>query len=245
MLLSAFAHLTMLGAAFAAPYLSPKEPPIRVADVFAVALPPGGGGPTNPEPPAPAAAAPETKEPEPAKAAPPPTLIKPPTKNEPKTKGLPVPDAKVVKKMPKKDEPAKPTEGPNPPSNKQLKSASGAPGGKGTNAATPGLDFGPSGPGVPGGNDWLGDWYFASVQRKIWSIWMQQVKTDFNQPITIRFTILQDGTLGEVDVVQSSGAMLLDMAAKRAIYSAAPFGPLPKSYGTTTYTINGIFRPAS
>ena len=40
-------------------------------------------------------------------------------------------------------------------------------------------------------------------------------------------------------------AAMLDMAAKRAIYSAAPFGPLPKNYGTTSITINGIFKPLS
>ena len=65
------------------------------------------------------------------------------------------------------------------------------------------------------------------------------------QPITVRFTILADGSLGDVQVVESSGATLLDMAAKRAVYSAQPFGPLPKSYGTTSYTIQAIFKPSS
>jgi TonB family protein len=75
-------------------------------------------------------------------------------------------------------------------------------------------------------------------------VWMQQVKANFVQPITVQFTILADGSLDEdVRIVQSSGVPLLDNAARRAIYNAAPFGPLPKNYGTTRYTIQGVFKP--
>jgi TonB family protein len=60
----------------------------------------------------------------------------------------------------------------------------------------------------------------------------------------VQFTILADGSLDEdVRIVQSSGVVLLDLAAKRAIYNAQPFGPLPKTYGTTRFTIQGIFKP--
>jgi TonB family protein len=61
----------------------------------------------------------------------------------------------------------------------------------------------------------------------------------------ISFTILGDGTLedGSVRPVQSSGIQLLDNAALRAVYSAAPFGPLPKTYGTNRYTIQALFQP--
>jgi len=110
---------------------------------------------------------------------------------------------------------------------------------------TPGFEFGPPGPGVPGGTDMMGDWYLAGVQRKVWTVWMQQVKANFTQPITVQFTILADGSLDEdVRIVQTSGVALLDLAAKRAIYNAAPFGPLPKHYATTRFTIQGVFKPA-
>ena len=49
----------------------------------------------------------------------------------------------------------------------------------------------------------------------------------------------------DVKVVQSSGATLLDLAAQRAIYSAAPFGPLPKDYGTNRKTIQASFKPTT
>jgi TonB family protein len=155
-------------------------------------------------------------------------VIKPP-KVEPR-KGLPEPDARRVKAR---------AEPPPPP-----RSASSSGGGTGTRVETPGFEFGPPGPGVPGGTDMMGDWYLAGVQRKVWTVWMQQVKANFTQPITVQFTILADGSLDEdVRVVQSSGVALLDLAAKRAIYNAAPFGPLPKTYGTTRFPIQGVFKP--
>jgi protein TonB len=245
LLISVFAHGLLIAAVVVAPLLLPKQPALRVMDGFAVPMPPGGGGARQPEPTAPA---PPAAEPQQAQAPPEPApkFLKPPSKVEPKSKGMPVPEAKKTSKKDKdkredtqavKDAPA------NPPS--KTPASSGASGGTGKNPATPGLEFGPPGPGVPTGTDWLGDWYLAGVQRKIWSIWMQQIKGDFRQPITVRFTILADGSLGDVQVVESSGATMLDMAAKRAVYSAQPFGPLPKSYGTTSYTVQAIFKPSS
>jgi TonB family protein len=83
------------------------------------------------------------------------------------------------------------------------------------------------------------------VQQKIWVIWTRQMKTGFTQSITVSFTILADGSLedGSVRPVQASGIQLLDNAALRAVYSAAPFGPLPKTYGTNRITIQALFQP--
>jgi TonB family protein len=110
----------------------------------------------------------------------------------------------------------------------------------------PGLGIiGPAGPGAPGGTDAGGDWYLAGVQRKIWMVWTQQIRTGHTQPIGVSFTILADGSVTDVRVVQSSGAALLDLAAQRSVVSAAPFHALPKDYGTNRYTIQAIFRPTT
>jgi len=233
MLISLFAHLMLVGGAFAVVLLSPHEPPLKVMDGFVVPLPPGGFGRPNVEPPAaPSAAPPPAPSQEPApKPEPPPQVIKPP-KPEPR-RGLPEPDARRVKTRPE----------PTPPARSASTSSDRPPG---RSTETPGFEFGPPGPGVPGGTDMMGDWYLAGVQRKIWTIWMQQIKANFTQPITVQFTILENGSLedGSVRIVQPSGVALLDLAAQRAIYNAAPFGPLPKQYGTSRYTIQGIFKPA-
>jgi len=191
--LSALAHVLLIGVAVAAPLLLPKPPPLRVQEGFAVPMPPGGGGTPTVQPPAPTASA--APEPEALPPAPPPKVIKPPRPEPKKETGLPRPDAK---KRPR----AKPSASPTPPQTAydprtDARRASG-PGGTGTSTATPGLEFGPPGPGVPGGTDWLGDWYLAGVQRKIWMIWAQQVKSGFSQSIAVRFMILADGAVTDV-----------------------------------------------
>jgi protein TonB len=241
LIFSGAAHLLILASAFVLPMILPKEPPLKVIDGFTVALPPGGGGAINPEPPAPAPAAPQpapqTMPPAPVPEAPPPKVLKPPTEAPPKNR-LPELDAKPTRKKP-------PTPEPRP----QLSAAEqaytrgaagGAPRGTGRSTSMPGLEFGP---GVPGGTDPFGDWYLASVQRKIWSVWTQQVKADFRQPIAVTFTILADGSVTDVRLVQGSGVTLLDLAAQRAVSSAGPFGPLPRDYGTNRYPIQAIFKP--
>jgi TonB family protein len=129
-----------------------------------------------------------------------------------------------------------------------LPSVSGAagktPAARGSASATPGLEFGPPGPGVPTGTDSGGDWYLAGVQQKIWMTWNQQIKAGYTQSVGVTFTIQPDGQVTGVRVTQPSGVSLLDMAAQRAILNAAPFGPLPREHGQNPRTIQALFRPA-
>jgi protein TonB len=53
----------------------------------------------------------------------------------------------------------------------------------------------------------------------------------------IKFDILKDGSLGDVDVLKSSGYKILDDEAVRAIKAAAPFQPLPDNWGMQHYSI--------
>ena len=223
-------HLVLIAVAVAAPLLMPREPLLRVADGFAVALPRGGGG--SPRAAAPPAAKPEPKpeakpEPAPPPPEPPPKVLKPPREQAPPPDALPEPDSR--RRSPRA----------TPPPRASATSASTS----GAGSATPGLEFGPPGPGVPTGTDTGGDWYLAGVQQKIWILWNQQIKSGFNHPIGVTFTILADGSVADVDVTQPSGASLLDMAAKRAVLNAAPFGPHPRQYGTNRKTIQAVFRP--
>jgi protein TonB len=238
LVLSLSGHLLLAGAAVVLPMLLPHEPPLRVADGVLVVLPRGGGG--IPAAPAPPAAAPEAA-PKPAEAAaPPPVVLKPPPKVAPPRDALPLPTARSSRRAT-----------PPPATLPKAPSASAAsrttPGAvasaRGAASSTPGLEFGPPGPGVPGGSDSGGDWYLAGVQQKIWMTWNQQIKAGFTQSVGVTFTILPDGSVTGVRVTQPSGASLLDMAAQRAILNAAPFGPLPRDYGQKPRTIEAIFKP--
>jgi protein TonB len=234
-ILSVGAHVAVVVGSFAVAFLTPAEPLIKVMDGMAVVeLPKGGGGVPNPPRAAPAPAKPEpvatpAPEPEPPKPEPPkPQIIKPP--REAPKKGLPELDAKKSKKK------ATPTPAPVPRSG-------GVAGATGTATQTPGLAFGPPGPGSPTGTSDFGDFYLAGVQRKIWMLWTQQIRTEQTAEVVVRFTILADGSVADVTVVQSSNISLIDRAAQRAVLTAAPFGPLPKTYGTDRFTIQAAFRP--
>jgi protein TonB len=227
--LSVSAHVVLAAVAVLGPLLLPREPPLRIADGFAVVLPRGGGG--VPAPPAPMPQAPEPPQPAESTAPPPPpAVLKPPPKAEPRPDALPLPDARAVKRPPT----------PPPVRATGLPSAAPARAAAGT---TPGLEFGPPGPGVPSGTDSGGDWYLAGVQQKIWINWNQQIKAGYTQSVGVTFTILPDGNVTGVRVTQPSGASLLDMAAQRAILNAAPFGPLPREYGQNPRTIQALFKP--
>ncbi len=231
---SLFLHGTVLAVPLALSLLLPHEPPIKIIDGFAVALPRGGRGTPTTEAPAPPA-------PEPAPSAPPETAppkpkktedVKKPPREEPR-KGLPEVDAKKGKK-PKAEK--------TPPP----KAASGGvPGGTGASTKTPGVEWAPAGIGVPDGTDIASDWYLALVQQKIWSLWTQQIRTGMTQATIVEFTIQADGSVSDVKVVQSCGVPLIDLAAQRAVYSAGPFGPFPKNYGTNRITIQGVFKPTA
>jgi len=240
LLVSLTGHFGLAALAVLLPLLLPREPPLRVSESVFVVLPRGGGGtPQAPAPPAPEPAA----KPEPVEsAAPPPApvLLKPPPKAEPRPNALPLPDAKTPKRPPTPP----PVRATVKPTTTQSTGAAGtAPSARGAASATPGLEFGPPGPGVPTGTDSTGDWYLASVQQKIWMIWNQQIKTGYTQSVGVTFTIQPDGSVTGVQVTQPSGVSLLDLAAQRAVFNAAPFGPLPREYGQKPRTIQALFKP--
>jgi TonB family protein len=243
MLASLFGHLMLVASAIVLPRLLPHEPPLRVADGFAVLLPRGGGGsPTAQAPPA------EGPAPQPLPAAsaapPPPKVLKPPVE-APRPRALPLPDSRRVARN-RPEPPVPPGRASASPSSRPAPAASGGvPGGTGTSSAFAGVLIGPPGPGVPDGTDAGGDWYIAGVTQKIWMIWNQQIKAGFSRPIGVTFTIQPNGTVTDVRVSQPSGAALLDMAAQRAVLNAAPFGPLPREYGGNPRTIQALFRPTS
>jgi len=243
-LASLAAHLVVGGLAFALPMLLPHEPPLKVVDGFAVALPRGGGGSPSAAPPA-AGPAPPAPQPKPAPTVappPPPQVLKPPTVR-PNPRALPLPDSR-------RTAPRRPLEPPPVPGSRSSASAKpavptgGVPGGRGAGSATPGLEFAPPGAGVPYGTDSGGDWYLAGVIQKIWMQWNQQIRAGYTQTAGVTFTILPDGSVTGVRVTQPSGSTLFDMAAQRAILNAAPFGPLPREYGQTPRTIQALFKPS-
>jgi periplasmic protein TonB len=233
LLLSGFGHGFLAAALIIASLIPAQTPKMDGIFAFAVPLPRGGGG--QPAPPTSAPPAPEPpkveSKPEPA-AVPPQKILKPP-KDEP-SRALPDPNLKKVK--PAEKTPPRTVEPPDAGVNRTVAGGS----------QTPGLEFAQPGVGSPTGVATGGDFYLASVQQRIWMIWMQQVRAEQGQAVvSVVFTILADGSVTDVEVTQSSGVTLLDLAAKRAVLNAGPFRPLPKTYGTDRYKIQANFKPTT
>ena len=53
----------------------------------------------------------------------------------------------------------------------------------------------------------------------------------------IKFDILKDGSLGDVEVLKSSGYKILDDEALRSIRASAPYQPLPEEWNMERYSI--------
>jgi len=104
-----------------------------------------------------------------------------------------------------------------------------------------------AGPGVllgdPIGDPSANSRYLAAIRTKIWSVWIAQTRIEVADPPVVEFTIMKDGSLRSVEIVQSSGVVVADLAAKRAIYSASPFAPLPTDFEREEMQVRAVFRP--
>ena len=73
--------------------------------------------------------------------------------------------------------------------------------------------------------------YFGSIQRSIDAHWQYPelaLQYGLQGRVIIEFTILFDGRIESVRLVRSSGSILLDEEALRAVRAAAPFPPIPQ-----------------
>jgi TonB family protein len=85
----------------------------------------------------------------------------------------------------------------------------------------------------------------AGVQAKVWAVWARQVRLASATPVEVEFSIADDGSLVGLPVATPSGNTLVDLAAVRAIVSAAPFAPLPRDMESRLLTIRALFKPES
>jgi protein TonB len=86
--------------------------------------------------------------------------------------------------------------------------------------------------------------YMKKLKEKIESIWVyppEAAARGIYGDLKIRFTILKNGKLGEVELVRTSGNKLLDDAAMKALKDGEPYWPIPAEWGMESYTVPGHF----
>jgi TonB family protein len=97
-----------------------------------------------------------------------------------------------------------------------------------------------------GGGDFSGRFpsYVDAVRNRISSNWLQSTvdpsvrwapRADFS------FTILRDGSVTNIQMLQSSGNRSIDNSALRAVQSSSPMSPLPSNYPGSSVTVEFWF----
>jgi TonB family protein len=72
-------------------------------------------------------------------------------------------------------------------------------------------------------------WYLQTVQRKVNERWSPPARGAEGRAVVV-FEIGRDGAISRPEVENSSGDVLYDQAALRAITDANPFPPLPAEF---------------
>jgi TonB family protein len=168
-----------------------------------------------------------------------------PVEKSKRDRSKPVPDKQAVVAKPDPKATSDKTSG---------RAASGSGGQSGGGAGLRIGGYGPGagdGPGGGGGGGQLGidnfpyAYYLQNIQDRISARWFQSlVDPGVNGTFqtTVYFRIFRDGSISEVEIKESSGLPSLDLSAKRAIVTAAPFPPLPADYDEQYLGIRLIFE---
>ncbi len=86
--------------------------------------------------------------------------------------------------------------------------------------------------------------YFTGMRKAIelaWNYPKAAAVDGIYGKVGIAFTILKDGKVEKVEIINTSGYQVLDIAIVDAIKDAAPFAPLPEGFGKTNLNISGTF----
>ena len=215
-------HMGLFALLLLASRFSPQPSPLPQA-VWVVPGVPGpsqelGGGPSPGE---------ELAAPEPPKKE---ARVVRPTKED--REQLPMPDAKTRRRKARPKKPASGLIGRDAasPDSARLKAAT----------ATPGLGLSGAG-GSAFDQDFEYSYYVQQMFGRIHQHW-QRVPVRGTTFTIIRFTILKDGRLQDIQVEKSSGVPQLDRAASRAVYLSDPMPPLPQSYPRDRLGVHLLFE---
>ena len=86
--------------------------------------------------------------------------------------------------------------------------------------------------------------YMRMLEGRIEGIWKypeEAARLGISGDLYMTFSIKRDGSLGEIEIVRTSGYRSLDEAAMKALKDAAPFWPLPDDLDEETLEIRGHF----
>lgn len=170
---------------------------------------------------------------------------------ESKVIASPAPTSKPVEKKPEptvvsKTKPEKKSSALKQPAKKQTpppsSGSSSSTGGRGSALSKTGAETGASGGGLKlDAPDFAYPHYIALIQYRIESNWEAPFTGQGERLATIYFKIRPNGEIVDIQLEQSSGNIVFDQAAKRAVYNANPLPPLPAGSGLQTLGVHFDF----
>jgi periplasmic protein TonB len=179
---------------------------------------------------------PEPQEPEPARPEPEEPAVEPPREDAPV-----LPTEKPEPRKPEPKPPAQTGTGTNPAGTAPAESQGDEAGRRGGPSGSPlgTTSFGSEVAGID--PDFKFGYYIDQLLSAIDAKWARPPLGDGVQAV-ISFRIERDGSLGSLEVAESSGYNSFDLAALRAVQNASPFPPLPRAYRRDSLGVNLIVR---
>jgi TonB family protein len=171
---------------------------------------------------------------------------------QPKPKEVP-PDVKKIPEFTKEKAPHYVTRPSKVFEDKTPPPINAVPYGQGGSPALPYSSFAMNGPtqggmgfSGPGGGDFAGRFpsYVDAVRNRISSNWLQSTvdpTVRWAPRANFSFQVLRDGTVTNVQMLQSSGNRSVDNSALRAILSSSPMSALPSGYPGSSVTVEFWF----
>ncbi len=176
-------------------------------------------------------------------------------KSEPKPKDVPPPpDAHSLPAFDRNKPPVVPTHPSKvledttpPPSNAVPYGGGGSPALPYSQFTVSGATQGGMGFTGPGGGDFGSrfPWFVEAVRNRISSNWLQTMvdpSVRWAPRAVITFQILRDGSIANVQLLQSSGNRSVDNSAVRAILGSSPVTRLPNDYSGSTVNVEFWFE---
>jgi len=171
---------------------------------------------------------------------------------QPKPKEVP-PDVKKIPEFTKEKAPHYVTRPSKVFEDKTPPPTNAVPYGQGGSPALPYSSFAMNGPtqggmgfSGPGGGDFSGRFpsYVDAVRNRISSNWLQSTvdpTVRWAPRASFSFQVMRDGTVTNVQMLQSSGNRTVDNSALRAILSSSPMSALPSNYSGSSVTVEFWF----
>jgi TonB family protein len=172
---------------------------------------------------------------------------------QPKVKEIDPPDVKKIPEFAKDKTPHIVTRPSKVFEDKTPPPTNAVPYGQGGAPALPYSSFAMNGPtqggmgfNGPGGGDFAGRFpsYVDAVRNRISSNWLQSTvdpTVRWAPRSSYSFQVMRDGTVANVQMLQSSGNRSVDNSALRAILSSSPMSPLPSNYPGSSVTVEFWF----